>query len=204
MSCSDRYPENVSRETIQALTEFHDILLKWNKKINLVSTSSTSEVWNRHIWDSAQLMEYASDAKEWVDIGAGGGFPGLVIAIISKQVFPTRSVTLVESDQRKSAFLRTIVRTFGLSAKVLTDRVEELEPLNADVLSARALASLPVLLGYADRHLKSEGKALFLKGQTWKKEVQTARDSWSFDLNTHTSKTSPDAAVLEMKDIMRV
>ncbi|MFK7745012.1 MAG: 16S rRNA (guanine(527)-N(7))-methyltransferase RsmG [Roseobacter sp.] len=197
-------PDNVSRETLDRLTTYHDLLIKWNPKINLVSKSSISDIWNRHIWDSAQIVPFASEGTSWLDIGSGGGFPGLVVAIYAKELQPDRKVTMVESDQRKTAFLRTVIRELGLNAEVLAKRVEAMDAFAADVLSARALADLDALLGFADRHLSTSGTAFFLKGEKWEKEVQIARESWSFDLRAHKSKTSPTAAILEIKEIQRV
>lgn len=196
--------DNVSRETLDALEHYASLLRKWNPRINLVSKSSIDELWNRHIWDSAQVYELGPEAKIWVDIGSGGGFPGLVVAIMSKESDPERSVTLVESDIRKSAFLRTVIQELSLNATVLSKRVEDLPPIGADIVSARALADLGLLLEYSSRHLGPDGKALLMKGASWENEVQDARSLWSFDLCVHKSKTHPDAAVLELKDIARV
>ncbi|MEM9575618.1 MAG: 16S rRNA (guanine(527)-N(7))-methyltransferase RsmG [Pseudomonadota bacterium] len=189
---------------MEDLRRFQDLLLKWTPKINLISKSSIEAVWDRHILDSAQLVDFSKDAENWVDIGSGGGLPALVVAIHAKHSLPERCVTMVESDKRKGAFLRTAVRELGLNARVLTQRVEAVSPLNADVLSARALTDLTGLLTFAERHLHPGGTALFLKGETWEKEVQSARDSWSFSLNAHRSKTNEAAAILEIKEIMRV
>lgn len=195
---------DVSRETMADLALFHDLLIKWNPKINLVSKSSISDIWNRHIWDSAQLVDFNNDAQNWVDIGSGGGFPALVIAIFAKHEFPERHVTMVESDVRKGVFLRTVVRELSLDATVLTQRVEAVPPLKADVLTARALTELPGLLDFAERHLRPGGTALFLKGETWEKEAQSAHESWSFSMTAHSSKTNRAAAILEIKEITRV
>lgn len=195
---------SVSRETSGKLTCYHDLLLKWNTKINLISKSNVSEVWNRHIWDSAQVLQFAPNALTWLDIGSGGGFPGLVVAILASENNATPHVTLVESDQRKAAFLRTVIRELDLNATVRVARAEVLEPVHADVVSARALADLDRLLAYADRHLGPAGTALFLKGENWQKEVEIARKSWSFTLTAHNSKTNPSAAILEIEEIQRV
>lgn len=195
---------NVSRETLERLTEYHDLVVKWTARINLVSKSSISDLWIRHIWDSAQIMMLPVHGKVWVDIGSGGGFPALVIAILSHETAPDRHVIMIESDQRKAAFLRTVIRELELNAKVVVQRVEDVSPQGADVVSARALADLTDLLGFADRHLNKNGTALFMKGATWEKEVQIASELWSFQCDAHTSKTNPDAAILEIKDIERV
>ncbi|GIT86312.1 16S rRNA (guanine(527)-N(7))-methyltransferase RsmG [Roseobacter sp. OBYS 0001] len=194
----------VSRETLDALRAYYELLLKWNSRINLVSKSSIDDVWQRHIWDSAQIVDYAEDVKTWVDLGSGGGLPGLVVAIMAKDADPNWKTILVESDQRKAAFLRTVIRELSLNARVIVDRIETVAPLRADVVSARALADLSVLLSFAHRHLSPQGTALFMKGQSWEKEVSSAQETWSFDLKAHKSKTSPTAAILEIKEIQRV
>ena len=126
---------DVSRETFDDLVKFHDLLVKWNAKINLVSKASSGNLWDRHIWDSAQIVPISGNGLSWVDIGSGGGFPALVVAIMAKRALPGRKVTMVESDQRKSAFLRTVIRELSLNAEVIASRVETADPLNADVLS---------------------------------------------------------------------
>lgn len=195
---------NVSRETLEKLSLYHDLTLKWTARINLVSKSSIPELWNRHIWDSAQLMLLPHEGDAWVDIGSGGGFPALVVAIISQEVAPSRRVTMIESDQRKAAFLRTVIRELELAASVIVQRVEDVSPMDADIVSARALADLTELLAFAHRHLDINGSALFMKGAIWQKELQIASESWSFQHEAHTSKTNPEAAILKIKDIERV
>lgn len=195
---------DVSRETLDRLSSFRDLLIKWNPKINLVSKTSLVEVWDRHIRDSAQMYPLAGICRNWVDMGSGGGLPGLVITIVARELNPDLHVTMIESDMRKATFLRTVIRELGLTATALTSRIEKTDPLNADVLSARALADLSSLLFFADRHLSPTGQALFFKGETWQKEVDEARKAWSFDLVSHTSKTNPNAAILEVREIKRV
>lgn len=195
---------DVSRETLHKLQEFHDLLIKWNSSINLVSKNSLAHVWDRHVWDSAQIYILGHPCEKWVDIGSGGGFPGLIVSIVGQEKNPDMQVFMIESDVRKSTFLRTVIRELGLNAEVSVSRIEEADPVEADVLSARALADLPVLLSFAERHLKPSGQALFFKGETWEKEVEDARKSWSFDLTPHTSKTNQNAAILEVREIQRV
>lgn len=196
---------NVSRETMGRLETYVTLLEKWNPKINLVSRSTLAEIWDRHIVDSGQLLRLAPEnAKKWVDIGSGGGFPGLVIAILSKELHPERYVTLVESDQRKCAFLRTVARETGCDVSVLAERVEKMAPLDADILSARALADLPALLSFASLHLNENGTCLFPKGMNWEKEVEAAQDSWRFDYEAIRSETSQDAVILRINGIEHV
>ncbi len=194
---------DVSRETFEKLKAFAELVRKWNPKINLVSKSSLDDLWSRHILDSIQIFELAPGPGNWVDLGSGGGFPGIVISILNQEERKF-DVVMVESDQRKSAFLRTAIRELDLAAKVKTERIEELECLEADVLSARALADLTKLLGFAGLHLKRGGIALFPKGQSWQREDLEARQDWTYDLETVTSKTNSDAAILKIKDIARV
>ena len=194
---------DVSRETFEKLKAFAELVRKWNPKINLVSKDSSNDLWSRHILDSVQIFELVPGPGKWVDLGSGGGFPGIVISILNQEE-RNFDVVMVESDQRKSAFLRTAIRELDLAAKVKTERIEELECLEADVLSARALADLTKLLGFAELHLKRGGIALFPKGQSWQREDLEARQDWNYDLETVTSKTNSDAAILKIKDIARV
>ena len=195
---------DVSRETFERLNALHELVLKWNKTINLISKSSIPELWDRHIWDSAQIAGLHKSGKKWVDIGSGGGFPGLVVAIMSLETAPDREMMMIESDVRKAAFLRTVIRELGLNAKVLVERIENAAPQVADVLSARALAELPVLMAFAERHSAPGCAALFMKGTTWEKELRKASELWSFEVKTHKSRTDPAAVILELKDIERV
>jgi 16S rRNA (guanine527-N7)-methyltransferase len=196
---------DVSRETYERLETYSALLAKWNPKINLVSKSTTDDIWSRHILDSSQVFDMApSKAANWVDIGTGGGFPGLVVAILSKELAPNRAVTLIESDQRKCAFLRTVARETECSVTVLADRVEKVVGQKADVLSARALASLDALLGFADLHLSPEGICLFPKGLTWEREVAIAQEAWNFTVDATKSETSDEAVVLRISGIKHV
>ncbi|MDG1168122.1 MAG: 16S rRNA (guanine(527)-N(7))-methyltransferase RsmG [Sulfitobacter sp.] len=195
---------NVSRETLDKLQAFADLVQKWTSKINLISKPSVPEVWDRHILDSAQLYDLAPSSGHWIDLGSGGGFPGIVVCILAQGQGADQTFTLVESDQRKSTFLRTAIRELSLDARVLTQRIEEIAPMQADILSARALADLDALLGFAEMHLKPGGTALLPKGAQWEKEHRDAQIQWSYDCDPIKSKTNPDAAILKIKDIARV
>lgn len=196
---------SVSRETFERLETYADLLTKWTQRINLVSKNTLADLWDRHIVDSAQLFQLAPEgAIKWVDLGSGGGFPGLVVAIIAKELAPDMHVTLVESDQRKCAFLRTVARETKVSCSVKAARIEAVEPQEADVLSARALADLSQLLGFADRHLREGGICLFPKGLTWQKEVDGARESWLFEVEKFMSETDENAVVLKVEEIAHV
>ena len=195
---------DVSRETLEDLSTYADLLKKWTGKINLISRQTTDEIWERHILDSLQLSDMAPKTGDWIDLGSGGGLPGMVIAILSRGAVLDRHVTLVESDQRKCAFLRTATRELALDVTIIPDRIDNIPPLHADILSARALADLTTLLGFAERHMKPDGVALFPKGANWQQEVADARTRWSCDCEPITSKTNPSAAILRIKDIARV
>lgn len=195
---------DVSRETTEQLRLLVALLAKWNPAINLVSRATVQAAWDRHIVDSAQIYRFGRAEGHWVDLGSGGGFPGLVIACLSQgQGHPLR-VTLVESDQRKATFLRTASAQLGLETTVISERIEKVPPLQADTLSARALAPLSVLLGFADRHLGQNGLCLFPKGASWRQEVELARKDWHFDMDVQQSTTDRDGAILCVKAISHV
>ncbi|KMK65413.1 16S rRNA (guanine(527)-N(7))-methyltransferase RsmG [Puniceibacterium sp. IMCC21224] len=197
--------QDVSRETMEQLDVYAEVLKKWNRRINLVSPASMEHLWTRHIADSVQIYDLApSDFTHWADLGSGGGFPGLVVAILAQSRNPTAKITLVESDARKAAFLRAVLRETGALAAVVNDRIERLPPLNASVISARALSDLSDLLAFADLHMAQGGAALFPKGERWKKELAPARDRWSFSLESHTSKTDPFAVILQIGALTHV
>lgn len=195
---------NVSRETFDRLKVFEAAVLKWNPKINLVSKASLSDIWTRHIVDSVQVSTLATPTASWLDLGSGGGFPGLVVAAVIAEKSPGASITLVESDKRKSAFLRSAAREMSLDVTVMSERIENLPHAQADVISARALANLTKLLAFTEMHLAPDGVAVFPKGESWKNEVDNARQEWRFDLESSTSWTEPRAAVLRITGVSRV
>lgn len=196
---------NVSRETMGRLSQLAQLLEKWNSKINLVSPSTIQDLWSRHILDSAQIFELAGKkGGSWLDIGSGGGFPGLVVAILNEDAGRPWNVTMMESDIRKCTFLRTVLRETGVQAQVITARIEKAEPQGADIISARALADLDTLFDFSERHLHVSGQALFPKGVNWKKEVQVAENSWSFSAEAIKSETQEGAVILKVGEITRV
>ena len=196
--------EGVSRETLDRLEQLESRLRKWNPAINLVSKASLENAWMRHIVDSAQLYSLGNRNGPWLDIGSGGGFPGLVIACIAEGQGEDFPVTLIESDQRKATFLRQTAIELAPNTRVLAQRIESAEPQQAATLSARALADLRTLLAFADRHLATDGIALFPKGATWQQEVEEARKDWHFDLVVHPSATDPAGAILAVKALSHV
>ncbi len=196
---------DVPRETLKRLEIYADLLKRWNPRINLVSKSSLADIWQRHILDSAQIQKLAPHpVYHWADLGSGAGFPGLVNAILSMEHKSPCHMTLIESDVRKSAFLRTVIRETGAPARVLTSRIENTDPLRADVISARALADLTELLSYTHRHLARDGTALFLKGRNWEKEIATARSKWNFEDHVSNSETETGSVILKITGVERV
>jgi 16S rRNA (guanine527-N7)-methyltransferase len=193
---------NVSRETMADLEAFAALVAKWTLKINLIARGTVDTIWDRHIVDSVQLYNLAPKTYEkWVDIGSGGGFPGIVMAILGKEMNPQAQFVLIESDQRKATFLRTAAREFGLSVQVIAERIELAPAQNADVVSARALTALSGLLPLAQQHLKPGGLGLFHKGRQSAQEVADARKNWSFELEDFASITDPEARILAIRRI---
>jgi len=138
-----------------------------------------------------------------VDLGSGGGLPGLVVAILARDFLPEAKFTLVESDVRKSVFLRTVSRETSTPVDVRTDRIEMIEPLVADVISARALAPLPKLLSFAHRHGHQNTVGLFPKGATYRSEVKSALENWAFSVDDIPSQTDSDAVILRIEGLRR-
>ncbi|WP_136636800.1 16S rRNA (guanine(527)-N(7))-methyltransferase RsmG [Pseudooceanicola onchidii] len=196
---------SVSRETNDRLKTYLTLLEKWSPKINLVSAATLASAWDRHFVDSAQLVSLAEvkDAH-WLDIGSGGGFPGMVVAIILAENDPSSHVSLLESDQRKCVFLRTVAREVGIKVDVINARIESAPPIGADIISARALSSLSTLLGFAQRHGKNTTTLLFPKGRSWKTEIEDAQREWRFTHSVHPSNTDAEAVILRIEEIEHV
>lgn len=192
-------------KVLKDLKDFERLAVKWTKRINLVSSREAGSLWERHILDSAQMfhVKQSWDGR-YVDLGSGGGFPGLVLAIFRKHHAIQSSTILVESDQRKCVFLRAAARELSVSVDVKSTRIEALEPQAANTLTARALSDLSTLLGYTQTHLAPSGTALFPKGAKWQQEINVARKTWAFDLTVHQSKTHPEGRILEIGGISRV
>lgn len=194
---------DVSRETLDRLRLYADLLSRWQRRINLVSRDSLGDLWRRHMLDSAQLWRLVDpDAESLTDFGSGGGFPGLVVAILAGRGGP--SITLIESDQRKCAFLNEVIRQTGAEARVLNERLEDTSLPPVDIVTARACARLPKLLGYVRDRLKPEGVGLILKGARVDEELTDARKDWTMSVVRHTSLSDPSGTILELRDIRRV
>jgi len=182
-------------EILEALVD------KWSKAINLVSPSTLSDIWTRHIADSLQLNNLLPEhMTHCVDFGSGAGFPALVLAACRT----SSKFTLIESDQRKCVFLKTAAREMGLSVAILSQRIETASPLNADVVTARALASLSTLLDLSSRHCQARSRCFFLKGRKAEQEIEDARKTWCFDPILHQSETSGEGRIIEIGEFHRV
>ena len=187
---------DVSRETLERLERYVALLRRWNSKINVVAPSTLDAAWERHVTDSAQIVQHAPRG-DWIDLGSGGGFPGLVASIVGE-----RPVTLIEADTRKAAFLMQVVRETGAQATVRRARIEAVEA-TAPVISARALAPLPALLALVEPKLAPGGTALLMKGARWRDELTAAGQGWHMEVTAHPSLTDPEAAVLAVTDLQR-
>ncbi len=190
---------NVSRETLDRLRAYADLLEKWQPKINLVGPKTLPDLWSRHFLDSAQIFPLIpADARVLVDFGSGAGFPGLVFAAMG-----VPDVHCVESDQRKAAFLREVCRVAAIPATIHAERIESLVPFAADVVSARALASLPQLLELAEPFLTTRTLCLFPKGQNVEAELTAAHKIWNMQVTRHDSLTDAGATVLALREVRR-
>jgi len=191
--------QSVSRETLERLNYFSDLVLKWTKAINLIAPKTATNIWDRHIKDSAQIYYVAPyNWRNWTDIGSGGGMPGLVVSILDEQ---QRPVTLIESDKRKCMFLNTVKRELNLNITVINGRIEDQKITSADILSARALAPLDQLFKYSTTLLNQDGRAIFLKGAQFQEDLDQASKNWQFNLKTHPSQTNKDSRVLQFSRI---
>lgn len=195
----------VSRETLTRLDEFAALLLRWQKAVQLVAPSTLPKLWTRHIADSLQIVELAPKAKRWVDLGSGGGFPGLVVAIALAET-PGVIVHLVESDARKAAFLREAVRVTAAPAAVHHERVESVAKRFAgdvEIVTARALAPLERLLELAAPLLSGGARGVFLKGQDVDNELTQAAKSWNISAETFPSRTDARGRILIIERAVR-
>ena len=183
------------------LEALRTMLADWNQRMNLVGPSTLDAFWPRHVWDSAQLLGIAPEASTWADIGAGAGFPGLVVAILLKGR-PGARVELVESLGKRCRFLEAVVAALDLPARVHNARAEALK-LKVEVVTARAVAPLAKLLGFAKPMLDRRALGLFLKGRDAEAEVAEARKLWRFDLISTPSLSDPDGRILQIRDLAR-
>ena len=179
-----------------------DRLTAANAVMNLVGPDSLSEVWSRHIFDSAQLLDLAPDAATWADLGAGAGFPGLVLSILLKDRAGSH-VWLIDSLGKRCRFLQSVVEALSLRATVVNGRAEE-QRVKVDVVTARALAPMDRLLGYAQPYLQRGAQGLFLKGEKAEAELIQARKIWQFDSDLSVSRSDPRGRIVSVRSLRRV
>ena len=195
---------NVSRETMQRLHDFEALFEQWSKRINLVAASTRHDFWQRHVADSAQLLTIKPDMRTIVDLGSGGGFPGMVLAIMLQDQAGSR-VDLVESNRKKTAFLQAARTKCAPGSLVHANRIEEaitdLPP--PEYVTARALASLEKLLMLSEPLLSMGSVGLFHKGRGFRQELEESRANWHFDLIIHQSVVDPESVILEISNLNR-
>ena len=195
----------VSRETEARLDRYVSLLVEWQAKTNLVAPSTLPHLWTRHVADSLQLLSLAPSAKIWVDLGSGGGFPGVVLACALAET-PGANVHLVERNAKKAAFLREAVRITSAAATVhlagIGDIVDRIGG-GVDCVTARALAPLHQLVGFAEPFVSAGAKALFLKGQDVEAELTEATKYWNIEPRLHSSRTGGHGWIVELDRIER-
>lgn len=192
---------SVSRETLDRLKRYAELLADWNTRHNLVSERSMADVWKRHFWDSAQIADLIpAGAKTLVDLGSGAGFPGLVLATLQ----PALRITLIEATRKKYDFLKVVAGELGLKVDIRNERIEDVAPEPFDVITARACAPLPALLCYAQRFWSKGSRALFHKGQNIASELTEAHKSWRIQIEQHSSRSDPSGIILEIRELQRV
>ena len=189
----------VSRETLDKLTAYVELLSQWNRRINLVSANTMGDVWRRHILDCAQLAKHLPrQTRVAVDLGAGAGLPGLILAAMG-----VPEMHLVESDLRKSAFLREAARIMDVAVALHPERIEKVAAFPADAVVARACANLDQLIDYSAKFISSKTVCLFLKGENASEELAAAEASWSLTSETIPSLSDPSGMILKLSAIHR-
>lgn len=196
-----RVVDDVSRETYERLERFEQIFRRWSGRINLSSASQMDQIWPRHIVDSAQLIRFAPETLRWVDLGSGGGFPGAILAILLDGQNGFR-IDLVESNRKKAAFLKVALADCK-GAFVNPMRIEAVYGAirMPEIVTARAVAPLHVLLGLASPWLSEGARGLFHKGREYAAEIKEARDAWQFDLIEHRSMVDREGVILEIRHL---
>lgn len=184
------------------LTRFIHRLTEANAVMNLIGPDTLPDVWGRHIRDSAQLLDLAPDARTWADLGAGAGFPGIVLAIMLKRE-PKSHVWLIDSLGKRCRFLQDVVDALSLRATVINGRAEE-NAVTVDVVTARAVAAMDKLLGYAQPYLQRGAQGLFLKGEKAEVEVAEARKVWHFESDLSVSRSDPRGRIVSVRSLRRV
>lgn len=193
---------NVSRETIKKLESYQALVKEWNSKFNLISKSTENIIWERHIVDSLQLIKFITQKdKILLDLGSGAGFPGVVLAIACQELYPDLKINLVESIGKKTTFLQEVNKILNLNMEIYKERIENLKIGKVDIITSRALASLPKLLEYAKPFCSNNTRLIFLKGEKWVQEQEEARKKWIYKCEVYDSDTSEDGKILRISDL---
>ena len=193
---------NVSRETYQNLETMVNLLHQWQDKFNLVSRNSLPEVWTRHIADSAGLFKYLPPEVDSVyDFGSGAGFPGLVLAVMAKEIYPSMHFVLIESIAKKTLYLNAVKELTGANVEIINNRIENIKAEKADVITSRAMCALPELLKYSRPFCGKDTKLIFLKGRSYEQEVASAKKDWKFNLEIIQNQESEDGVILVITDL---
>ena len=189
----------LSDDSLEKLRLYAALLLKWQKKINLIGPSTIVDVWQRHFFDSAQVFSLLPpQTRTLVDLGSGAGFPGLVLALLG-----VPDVHLIESDSRKAAFLRETARQIETPVTIHTQRIEAVPPFAADVVTARALAPLNTFLAWAAPFCREQGQCLFLKGKKCDEELILAAKEWKMQTEKIVSRSDPSGVIIRIKGVSR-
>lgn len=192
---------NASEEQIADLEAFRLRLVEANAVMNLVGPDSLPDFWNRHVWDSAQLLDLAPQAKTWADLGAGAGFPGLVLSIMLKGR-DGANVWLIDSLAKRCRFLQEVVNALSLPATVIVGRAEA-QSVTCDIVTARAVAPMEKLLGYAQPYFQRGAQGLFLKGERAESELIEARKSWHFEAELAPSQSDVRGRIVTIRSLRR-
>ena len=195
----------LSLETFAKLKKFAGVLVDWNAKMNLVSKNSMNDLWARHILDSLQLLSYLPNCVNTiVDIGSGAGFPAVVLAVAMAEKMPQTKLVLVESITKKTVYLNDVVQKLGLkNVQIINSRVENTVFKDVDVITARAVAALDVLLSYQDKIGSDKTFGLYLKGKSYGQEIENALKNWNFACDVASNKYNDDGVVLKISDVRR-
>jgi 16S rRNA (guanine527-N7)-methyltransferase len=192
-----------SAERMAELDRFLEMLTETNAVMNLVGPDTLPDFWSRHAWDSAQLLETVPEARTWADLGAGAGFPGLILAILLKDS-PDAHIWLIDSLGKRCRFLSAVVETLELPATVIHGRAEDQKDIAVDVVTARAVAPMERLLGYAQPYMERGAQAVFLKGERAEEELREARKSWQFSSDLRPSQSDPRGRIVHIGSVRRV
>lgn len=194
------YGFNVSRETLLKLEEFAELLQKKNQHLNLIAKATEEQIWDRHIMDSYQIIDLIDDKNaNFIDVGSGGGFPGLVMAISGY-----KNLTLIDARKKKTEFLQEVAEKLQLKVKVKWIRVENYNFSKNSIITTRAFASLDKTLNLLAPNLNNIRKLYLIKGENYQKEIDEAKKTWTFKINLHISKTNSNSKILEIWDIRNV